>query len=111
MSIQSVSFGNLPNQPKATKKTHKGALIGGAVGLGYGSLNIVAAKSKTGKQIATNTILNGRNKLIANGIEKKIATKLAKQSFKLGVGLGVVVSAAIGAGIGALVDRAKNKKA
>jgi hypothetical protein len=112
MSIQSVSFGNLPNQPKATKKTHKGALIGATIGMGWSGLNLAtASKSTTGKQIMKNALLKARNALIATGLDKKVATTLAKHYQKIGFGVGAVLVTAIGATIGALVDRAKNQKA
>ena len=80
--------------------------------MGWSGLNLATAtKSTTGKQIMKNALLKGRNAFIATGLDKKIATNLAKRYLKIGMGVGAVLVTAIGAGIGALVDRAKNKKA
>ena len=112
MSIQSVSFGNLPNQQKATKKTHKGALIGATIGMAWSGINLATVnKSTTGKQIMKSALLKARNAYIALGLDKKVATTLAKRYQKIALGVGAVLETAIGATIGALVDRAKNQKA
>ncbi len=116
MSIQAVSFGATTKKGNEYKKTHAGTITGLAVGVGLAGLNAgMIKKSPAVKKAIQESLVHTRANLIANGLTKLKATKLAKMSGKIGVfvalALNVLAGLAVGAGINKIINHAKAKKA